>query len=408
MKILIVNKFLYLNGGSETYILKIGEQLKASGHDVQFFGMEHDRMIMKNNLNVYTSNMDFHTGKLDKLIYPFKIIYSYEARKKIRQVLESFKPDVVHLNNFNFQLTPSIIYEIRAFEKKCNQPVKIIYTAHDSQLVCPNHLMQQYLSGVKCRKCAEGNVWNCARFKCIHGSRVKSILGSLEGFLYRILRTYDKIDVIISPSMFLKEVLDSQPVLAKKTRVLCNFVEEKTISQVLRKTDYFSKDYIIYFGRYSEEKGIRNLIEICKELPEIPFVFAGSGPLEKELEGIPNIKNLGFLTGEELYQQIANARFSLFTSECYENCPFTVMESQMCQTPIIAANIGGAPELIQNGKTGELYESGNKEELKEKIISLWKDSEKTREYAENCKTVKFDSVKEYCDKLMMIYKEHDC
>ena len=110
MKVLMINKFLYPNGGTETYILKFGEFLTKMGHDVQYFGMEHENRIVGNRLECYTSNMDFHTGKWNKIFYPFRIIYSRVARKKLRPVLDDFAPDVVHLNNFNFQLTPSIIY----------------------------------------------------------------------------------------------------------------------------------------------------------------------------------------------------------------------------------------------------------------------------------------------------------
>ena len=88
MKILIVNKFLYPNGGSETYIFQLGEQLAQMGHEVQYFGMEHEGRIVGNAAESYTSDMDFHSGKIKKLLYPFRIIYSREARKKIRRVLE--------------------------------------------------------------------------------------------------------------------------------------------------------------------------------------------------------------------------------------------------------------------------------------------------------------------------------
>ena len=104
MKVLIVNKFLYPNGGSETYIFRLGEELQRQGHEVQFFGMEHEGRIVGNHAEAYTSDIDFHTGKIKKLLYPFKIIYSLEARGKIRKVLLDFRPDVVHLNNFNFQI----------------------------------------------------------------------------------------------------------------------------------------------------------------------------------------------------------------------------------------------------------------------------------------------------------------
>lgn len=163
MKILIVNKFLYPNGGSETYIFKIGQQLQSMGHEVQYFGMEHEKRIVGNHAESYTSNMDFHTGKLQKLLYPFKILYSKEARRKIGTVLEDFQPDVVHLNNFNFQLTPSILYEIKKFAKKQNRKISIVYTAHDYQWVCPNHMLYIPHRQEVCKKCPAENLSNAPK-----------------------------------------------------------------------------------------------------------------------------------------------------------------------------------------------------------------------------------------------------
>ena len=99
MKILIVNKFLYPNGGSETYIFGIGKQLARMGNEVQYFGMEHEGRVVGNAAGSYTEPIDFHNLRLKMLTYPRKIIYSTEARRKIRVVLEDFHPDVVHLNN---------------------------------------------------------------------------------------------------------------------------------------------------------------------------------------------------------------------------------------------------------------------------------------------------------------------
>ena len=94
MRVLMVNKFLYPNGGSETYIFKLGEALTAKGHEVQFFGMEHEGRCVGNAVNAYTSDMDFHNAsKLEKMTYPLKTIYSKEARQKIRLVLDDFKPE---------------------------------------------------------------------------------------------------------------------------------------------------------------------------------------------------------------------------------------------------------------------------------------------------------------------------
>ena len=165
------------------------------------------------------------------------------------------------------------------------------------------------------------------------------------------------------------------------------------------------EDYILYFGRYSEEKGINTLLQVCKKLPEIPFHFAGSGSLEEEIKKVSNIKLYGFLSGKQLTDEIRKAKLVVFPSECYENCPFTVMEAQLCETPVLASDLGGIPELIEVNRTGELFQAGNVEELTSKINELWKDQSKLLQYAENCKQVTFDSVSEYVEKILKIYKK---
>lgn len=397
MRILMVNKFLYPNGGSETYIFKLGEELTKRGHEVSYFGMEHPKRIVGNRTNSYTRNMDFHTGKLQKLLYPFQIVYSTEARRKIKEVLEDFAPDAVHLNNFNFQLTPSIIYEIKKYEKKQGKKIPILYTAHDYQWVCPNHMMKIPATNELCNRCIHGQFSNCTKNNCIHNSKAKSLIGSLEAYLYRALRTYEKVDTIICPSHFLKKQIDCYRNLADKTVVMHNFTFAEGVGEQEK------EDYIVYFGRYSEEKGMRTLLQVCRELPEISFVFAGGGPLEEEVDKVKNIRNMGFLNGEELQNVIAKAKMSVFTSEWYENCPFSVMESQMYGTPIVAADIGGVPELLENNKTGLLYESGNKEALKRAILELWNQPEKCKEFHKNCMAKTFTTVSKYCEQLERLY-----
>ena len=409
MKILMINKFLYPNGGSETYIFKLGKALEAHGHEVQYFGMEHEGRCVGNRVNAYTSDMDFYGGsKLAKLTYPLKTIYSSEARKKIRAVLDDFKPDVCHLNNFNYQLTPSIILEIKKWSKQTGHACRIVYTAHDSQLVCPNHLMNNPVSHENCEKCLGGHYINCAKNKCIHGSKAKSIVGCAEATFWKIKRTYKMIDTVICCSEFMKSKLDTNKSLEGRTIALHNFID---IDNELQNNDStclndmgINENYCLYFGRYSEEKGIKVLVEACKKLPEINFVFAGNGSLESELSNVGNIINVGFRTGKDITTLIKHAKFSLCPSICYDNCPFSVMESQMYGTPVIGADIGGIPELIDNGKTGVLFESGNVDSLVNAIKELWNDDNTLKEMSDNCKNVEFDTIEQYYDKLLSIYK----
>lgn len=398
MKILMINKFLHPNGGSETYIFRLGDSLTARGHEVQYFGMEHEGRCVGNRVNAYTSDMDFHGGsKLAKLTYPIKTIYSSEARRKLRLVLEDFQPDVCHLNNFNYQLTPSILLEIAKWRKE-GHPCRVVYTAHDLQLVCPNHMCNNPNIGENCEKCLGGHFEKCALGRCIHGSLAKSAIGTLEAMLWNGCGVYKNIDVMICCSEFLKRKMDSNPLFAGKTLALHNFVDKA------EKQETEKQNYVLYFGRFSREKGIDTLIQVCKELPEIPFVFAGTGPLEEELAGVPNIQNVGFQRGQDLETLIRQARFSLCPSEVYENCPFSVMESQLYGTPVLGADIGGIPELIEEGKTGELFESGNEVQLKEKIKMLWENRDLTARYSENCAHIRFDDVDTYTEKLLKLYR----
>lgn len=395
MRVLMINKFLYQNGGSETYIFMIGKWLEQNGHEVQYFGMEHEGRCVGNRVNAYTSSMDFHGGsKLSKLTYPFRTIYSKEARIQIRKVLDDFKPDVCHINNFNYQLTPSIILEIVKWRKEHETQCRIIFTAHDYQLICPNHMCNNPNTHQNCEKCLGGHFINCTRWKCIHGSTAKSVIGTIEAIFWNKNGVYKNLDEVICCSNFLKTKMDTNPIFASKTVTMHNFIDKVKWKEITK------KNYILYFGRFSKEKGIETLIEAAKELPECNFVFAGSGPLAKALNGIDNVQNVGFKKSEDLKRLIEEARFSIYPSEWYENCPFSVMESQMYGTPVLGADIGGIPELIQVGYTGELFESGNKEDLKQKIKIMLS---KSKEYAANCRNINFDTVNDYCVKLMKIY-----
>ena len=397
MKILMINKFLYPSGGSETYIFKLGKFLIDKGHEVQYFGMEHKGRCVGNLVEAYTSDMDFHGGsKLSKLAYPIKTIYSKEARIQIRKVLNDFQPDVCHLNNFNYQLTPSIILEIVKWRKESGHNCKIIYTAHDYQLICPNHMMNNPNTHENCEKCVGGHFLNCVKGKCIHGSILKSFIGMFEAFYWNKKGTYQYIDKIICCSDFMKSKMDTNPIFKEKTIALHNFIDKVETKSVHK------KNYVLYFGRFSWEKGVRTLIDAAKKLPNIKFVCAGTGEYASLMKDVPNIENVGFQSGEALDTLIREAKFSVCPSECYENCPFSVMESQARGTVAIGARIGGIPELILDKENGLLFESGNVDSLVEIIMKLWNDQPLLGKYEQACKLLVRDDTSEYTDKFLKI------
>lgn len=396
MKILMVNKFLYPKGGAEVYLLRLGAHLTALGHEVEYFGMAHPENTVGNRWELYTTSMDFHGDSLlTKATYPLRVIYSAEARKKMDQLLDEFRPDVLHINNFNYQLTPSILLSAADFRRK-GHSLRIVYTAHDSQLVCPNHMLYQPAAAQVCEQCLTGSPMHCVRGKCIHNSTARSILGALESWYWKRRRVYEILDVILCPSAFMKRKLDTNPILSGKTVTLRNFVSHSPL------TEGEKAGYVLYFGRFSEEKGILPLLEACRALPHIPFIFAGSGPLEDRLDGVPNVHKAGFISGQALAALIHGARFSVCPSICHDTGPFSVMESIMAGTPVLGSNRGGIPDLIEAGRSGWIYDADNSSALTQELSRIWNSDEPER-YAPACLDIHFDSLNEYTEKILQYY-----
>lgn len=397
MKVLLVNKFLYPKGGSETYVFKLGEALAAHGHQVEYFGLENENNIVGNRVGSYVSHLDFNEGVSKNLTAPLRMIYSREARKKIRKVLDDFQPDVVHFNNIQFHLTPSMFLEVERYRKQTGRKVKMVYTAHDYQMICPSHGLFD-VNIQPCEKCLGGNYTHCLRTKCMKNSRAKSFLAMVDAYWWKFSKAYQYVDVIVCPSRFMKSKLDTQKRFASKTVALHNFFDVPKVEQVEK------EGYVLEFGHLSKDKGTLTLLEVAKRMPQTTFVFAGYGEAEADIAKVENAKYVGFQTGDALKQLIQKAACSVCPTECYENCPYTVIESQTYLTPVVGSRMGGIPELIQEGKTGLIFEAGNVDELEEKLRFLLEEN-RAAEFSENCKTCNFETPNTYCEKLLKIYGE---
>ena len=398
MKILMVNKFLYSRGGCENYMLFLGEHLKKLGHEIEYFGMYDEKNIVGNSAGKYTQNMDFHSKRLERFLYPFKIIYSLEAKRKIMEVIDNFKPDIIHMNNINFQLTPSIVYGIK------RKGIPLVQTVHDYQMICPNHLLYNFDKNEICEKCIKGSYTNCIKNKCIHNSRVKSIIGAMEAKLYSLLKTYKKVDLYISPSYFLEDKLLSANELYKgKTKTIHNFINKDKFTC----EENNAEDYIAFAGRLSKEKGVEELAEAAKLLPEYTFMVAGDGPDKDMLKDIENVKLVGFLSGDKLTQFMGQAKVLLVPSIWYENCPLSILEAQCMGVPVATVNNGGMAELVKDGITGILIDDPAPEKIALKLRQILENEEYYKTLKENCKKEKEKilSVETYCDILTKEYEK---
>lgn len=402
MRILLVNKYFYRKGGAETYFFALAEGLKALGHEVAFFSMKHPNNEPSYWSKYFVSEKDYvgEISAFKKVQEASTLIYSFEAKRKFEALLEEFKPDIIHMNNVHRQLTLSILDA--PYLKKHHVPV--VYTAHDYILLCPAYTMVNG-RGEVCDACLDRHFMHATKNVCVKGSRAKSALAAMEAEFLKFHHSYDKIDLIIAPSQFMKDKLDEGG-FAGKTVAMQNFLTDLQMAMGTRvaNTHKFedakagSQPYFLFFGRLSKEKGILTLVKAflqaaglanesadtqsddqsARVLPDTwDLHIVGEGPERGAIEQLiasagpqaaSRIHLLGYKSGEELQREVGNARFTVLSSEWRENMPYSGLESLAAQTPIIGARIGGIPELVEEGETGFTFESGNAHDLADRLL----------------------------------------
>ena len=399
MKILMVNKFHYLKGGSEKYYFDLAKLLLEYGHEVAFFSMKNDKNIKTDCKEYFVENSDMDSKNPFKA---FDIIYSKRNKKIMEKALDEFKPDLVHLNNFQRQLSASIIEPIK------KRKIPIVFTAHDLQAICPNKTMLDSKNDI-CEKCLNGSYINCIKKKCIKNSTLKSYLGAIENKYYNVKNIYSKkIDYIITPSEFYRKKFIEYGVDESKVESIHNFVE------IPKEHEKRIGDYAIYFGRVSKEKGIFNLVQALSMIEKGNLYIAGSGPDEEklkekaeELKLSDRIKFLGYLQHDELNNYILNSRFAVLPSIWYDNCPYSILETLAQGKPILGSNIAGIPELVKNNKSGLTFQYDSIKDLSEKLKKLFDNDELILKLGENArKQAKEEYDKNvYYNKIITIYNK---
>ncbi len=377
MKILLVNKYHYVKGGSETYYFGLADLLTKLGHDVIFFAMADENNRPCKEEDFFVSNVDFNgkTSKTQKIKAGFRVLYSFEAKKNISALIEKEKPDIVHINLVHRHITLSIIKAIKKFN------IPIVHTAHDLNCICPNHEM--LTNGKVCELCLKGKYKNCIKQKCIKGSTIKSALGAIEAKNYKRMKIYDDIDLYITPSYFYKKKFEESGIIHPEIVHIKNFLPLDTKFNCENE----DKNYLLYFGRISEEKGIITLLKAMEKLNHnTPLYILGKGALEKQVKeyitahNLENrVKMLGFKTGDELKKFVAQAKCIILPSEWYENGPYAIMEAMSQGKPVIVSRFGGLPEIVEDGKTGFICNPFDSDDLKnciEKVCNLTADEYK--------------------------------
>lgn len=396
MKVLLVNKFHWNKGGSEKYYFELGELLKQHGHEVAYFSMEDEKNIKTGDKEYFVPKFDLNNSSKLKAL---DVIYSKKNEKMMEKALDEFKPDVVHLNNFQRQLSASIIKPI----KKRNIP--IVFTAHDVQAICPAITMMDNDKN-PCELCMKGKYINCIKKSCNKGSKLKSALGAIEGYYYRNHKIYtDKIDYIITPSEFYRTKFIEDGINPNKIQAIHNSIEMNDYN-----VETQDDGYALYFGRLSKEKGILNLINAFAKCDKGNLYIAGEGPEKENIEKIikenkleDRVKLLGFLNKEQMTDVTRKCKFVVVPSIWYENCPYSVLETLAIGKPIIGSNMGGIPELVIDNENGFIYNTVD--ELTEKMNVLFENEDLVKQFSKKSKELAKQNYDRevYYNKLKQIY-----
>ncbi len=370
MRILFLNNFFYLRGGSERVLFEEMRLLKQAGHEVAIYS----RTNSKNEESEYreffppeidTDRVTFNARALSTVR---EIIYSVDARRGLGEVIERFKPDIAHAHNIYGRLSLSVLDELGS------HGVPTVMTLHDYKLICPSYLMLNH--GRVCEKCKANRFYYAAATKCHKDSYLASMVYGFETWLGVLLKKHDQVSYFISPSLFLRNKVMEFGWEGERVVHVRNFIDGRSAG--------FCDEpgrHLLYMGRLSREKGVRTLLAAVKGLSSaMPLKIAGDGPDRSELEDFARQEHLdvefaGHLTGPELASALSSATALIVPSECYENAPLSVLEAFALGKPVIGARIGGIQEMIEDGTDGYLFEPGNASDLRDKIELLLAESE---------------------------------
>jgi glycosyltransferase involved in cell wall biosynthesis len=370
MRILYCNKYNFRFSGTEAYLFETMELMRSRGHEAALFSMADDRGPVTPYDRHFVPVTDFKrsAGLAQKTRLAFHAVYSIEARKRIGQMIDDFKPDVAHVRNIYHHLSPSILWELKS------RGVPILYHINDFKLICPNYNLISS-SGDACERCKGGKFWNVVREGCYSGGFAASTVLAAEAYFHNWISTYQKcVDLILAPSQFAKQKLmeNGNGWTDQRIEVLPHF--QNCPAQAVPHPG--SAAPILYFGRLSAEKGIEDLLQATQCLPNIQLVIAGDGPQRPMLEALArslrlsNIMFAGHLSGAALDNSIAASQFTVFPSRAYETMGKSILESYAQGRAVVASDLGSRRELINDGRTGLLYKVKDIAQLSSAIAFL--------------------------------------
>lgn len=351
--LLAINNYYYRRGGAETLFLEHNRMFEAIGWQVVPFAMRHPQNLPTHWAEYFPDEIEFGEdyGLAAKLVRAARVVYSLQARRRMRSLLDAVRPDVAHAHNIYHHLSPSVLPLLK------ERGIPVVMTLHDLKLACPAYTMMR--GGEPCERCKDGKLYNVALNRCIKGSLALSGLVMVEAYVHRALRLYeDNVDRFVVPSRFLLDKLVEWGFARERFAHIPNFVDPEQFkpgNEVGRR--------FVYCGRLDRLKGVETLLRAAGAARQ-PLTIAGSGPDEARLRHIgeqagTDVIFTGHLNKDALLALVQDARAIVLPSEVPENAPLAILEAYAAGRPVIGAANAGIPELIRESETGALFPTGD-------------------------------------------------
>jgi glycosyltransferase involved in cell wall biosynthesis len=355
--LLSINNYFYPRGGAEMVFLEQNRLLEDVGWQVVPFAMRHPDNLPTPWASYFPDEIELGRsyGLGASLLRAQRVIFSLQARQKMRDLLRRVRPRIAHAHNVYHHLSPSILPLLR------KRGIPVLMTVHDLKLACPAYTMM--VGKEPCERCRGGKIHNVVVHRCIKGSLALSSLIMLETFVHRLLRLYDaNVSRFIVPSRFMLEKLVDWGWARDRFVYIPNFVDAERF-----RPDGAIGERFVYCGRLQELKGVETLVRAAA-LAKLPLTVVGSGPEDLRLRALSeslcaDIKFLGRRSKDEVAEIVGSARAVVVPSECNENAPLALLEGYAAGRPVIGSRIAGIPELVREGETGVLFPPGNAEAL---------------------------------------------
>jgi len=310
-------------------------------------------------------------NEIDKLT-PFerltlvkRSIWAADTQREFTQLLAQEKPDVVHVHNTFFMVSPSIYGACKA------RGIPVVQTLHNFRLMCPS--VTFFRDGRVCEECVDHGLWRSVYHGCYRDSRPATASVALMVALHRLWGTWDTLVTnYVALTEFGRDKFIAAGLPAQKIVVKPNFVDPDPGEREQ------SGEYALFAGRLSNEKGLSTLLQAWRELPRhYALHVVGDGPERESLEsharllGLSNVQFRGRLSREETIIAIKHSRFLIVPSGWYETFGMCIVEAFACGTPVICSRLGAMQELVSAGRTGLHFSSGDPNDLAAKIAWAW-------------------------------------